>query len=63
MMFIAFATIALSVVLVAGGLRSIAQDTVQTLTVATAKARSSGTLISKASFAALWIMIFALSYM
>ena len=63
MMFIAFATIALSVILVAGGLRMIAQDTVQTVAEATSKARNAGVLIPKLAYATLWIMIFALSYL
>jgi hypothetical protein len=63
MMFIGLAIIAFSVFLVAGGLRMIAQDTVQTLASATNKARSAGTLIPKMAFVSLWLMIFALSYL
>lgn len=63
MMFIAFATIVLSVLLVAGGLRMIAQDTLQTLTDATTKARLAGTLVQRSAYATLWMMIFALSYL
>ena len=60
-MFVAIATIALSIFLVAGNLRMIAQETMQTIVVATGKARASGNLVQKSAFATLWVMIFALS--
>ena len=59
---IAIAVAAASFLLIAGGLRMVAQDTVQTLRDAASRARHAGELTSRVAFVALWAMIFALSY-
>ncbi|MFZ7091604.1 hypothetical protein ACOYQJ_11095 [Primorskyibacter sp. 2E233] len=63
MTLLTFAILGVSVLLVICGLRTLAQDTYQTIALATERARKAGALIPRASFATLWLMIFALSYM
>ncbi|HBM60827.1 MAG TPA: hypothetical protein DD444_16760 [Citreicella sp.] len=48
--------------LVLGNLRMIAQDTWQALALAATRLRGDGHLGARTAFAALWILIFALSY-
>lgn len=57
-----FAILGFSAFLILGGLRTVAQDTFQTLAEATHRARKSGELVPRVSFALLWALIFALSY-
>lgn len=60
---VALLTALVSAYLVFAGLRMIAQDTAQTLTVAAQRAYTSGQLAPRAAFALLWVMIFVLSYL
>ena len=63
MTILAFAIAATSLLFMVGGLRMVAQDTIQTVASIALRARNSGQLPARMAFAALWVMIFALSYM
>ena len=63
MTLLTFAILGASLFMVLGGLRMVAQDTYFALSAATLRAHKSGELIPRASFALLWVIIFALSYM
>ncbi|WGW05338.1 hypothetical protein [Tropicibacter oceani] len=52
-----------SLLMALGGLRMVLQDTYATLSAAAMRAHKSGELIPRASFAMLWLLIFALCYM
>ena len=60
---LALATAVASIFLMFAGLRMVAQDTLQAVTGMAQRAQRSGNLPARAAFAALWVMIFALSYM
>ena len=59
---LALATALLSLAFMAGGLRMVAQDTAQAVALAAQRAHASGQLPARAAFVALWVLIFALSY-
>lgn len=59
---LAFAILTATTVLVVGSLRTVAHDTYVALTDAAARMRHNGNPAAKLSFAALWVMIFALGY-
>lgn len=61
-LLLTFAILGFSAFLILGGLRMVAQDTFQTLAEATQRARRTGDLVPRISFALLWALIFALSY-
>ncbi|WP_419411695.1 hypothetical protein [Primorskyibacter sp. 2E107] len=63
MTLLTLAILAVSTFLALTGLRMAAKDTYRTLAHATLRARRTGDLIPRLSFVALWIMIFALSYL
>lgn len=63
MTILALATVLVSLALMFGGLRMVAQDTVQALMVAAQRARAGGQLPAHAAFVMLWVMIFVLSYL
>ncbi|MBS0125586.1 hypothetical protein KB874_15980 [Aestuariicoccus sp. KMU-90] len=60
---LALATALASVLLMAGSLRMVAQDTFAALSDMAQRARVGGNLRARVAFAALWVLIFALSYM
>jgi hypothetical protein len=59
---IALAITVASLLLILGGLRGVARDTLEMLSLATRRAHGSGALASRVSFLMLWAMIFALAY-
>lgn len=59
---IALAILTLSTALLLGNLRLVAQDTLSALRTSIAQARASGQILPRMAFAALWLLIFALSY-
>lgn len=60
---LAFAILCASTLLVLGNLRMVAHDTRVALVEAVGRLRRSGNPGAKLSFAALWVMIFALSFL
>lgn len=60
---LAFATAVASLFLVLLGLRSVAQDTASTLMNAAQAVYQTGNIKQKLAFVALWVMIFALSFL
>ena len=60
---LALATVVASLMLMVSNLRVMAQDTFAILSGMAQRARSRGELRALIAFAALWIMIFSLSYM
>jgi hypothetical protein len=60
---LALATALASVLLMVGSLRMVAQDTYTALTDLAQQARAARNLRARLAFAALWVLIFALSYM
>ncbi len=63
MSLIALAILALSALLVVGHLRMLAQDTFMVLRGFATQARTRGQFPSLLAFAALWMLIFSLSYL
>ena len=63
MTLLTLAILGLSLFMAVGGLRMVVQDTYATLSAAALRAHKSGELIPRASFAMLWLLIFALCYM
>lgn len=59
---IAIAILALSTAFLLGNLRLVAQDTLATLQSTVAQARANGQVLPRLAFAALWALIFALSF-
>lgn len=60
---LAFAILCASTLLVLGNLRMVARDTRVALTEAAGRLRRSGNPGAKLAFAALWVLIFALSFL
>lgn len=58
---LALATLVATMFLVLGNLRMVARDTLDVLTNVTLRAHAEGQLKPSLAFAALWLMIFALS--
>ncbi len=59
--FLALATLVATVFLILANLRMVARDTFDALANSTMRAHSEGQLLPRIAFAALWVMIFALS--
>ncbi|MCR8547997.1 hypothetical protein M4578_09170 [Salipiger sp. P9] len=60
---LAFAILTATTLLVLGNLRMVAHDTFEALSHAATRMRRSGNPGAKIAFVALWLLIFALSYL
>ncbi|NVK60267.1 MAG: hypothetical protein HWE37_09365 [Rhodobacteraceae bacterium] len=60
---LAFVILLVTTLLVLGNLRTVAHDTFEALSSAVLRLRHSGNPGAKLAFAALWVLIFALSYL
>ena len=60
---LAFAILCVSTLLVLGNLRMVAHDTYVAVTEAAGRLRRSGNPGARLAFAALWVLIFALSFL